>query len=75
MIATVKSLADTYKEENKKLKLKCEIYEEYIKVLERQRNKLRDENNAYRVLLKNQLEDNFKINYCPMCGRKLKEGD
>ena len=57
MIAIVKSLADTYKEENKNLKLKCEIYEEYIKVLERQRNKLRDEKNAYRVLLKNQLED------------------
>lgn len=57
MIAIVKSLADTYKEENKRLKLKCEVYEEYIKVLERQRNKLRDENNAYRVLLKNQLED------------------
>lgn len=57
MIAIVKSLADTYKEENKKLKLKCEIYEEYIKALERQRNKLRDENNAYRVLLKNQLEE------------------
>ena len=57
MIAIVKSLADTYKEENKKLKLRCEIYEEYIKALERQRNKLRDENNAYKVLLKNQLED------------------
>lgn len=57
MIAIVKSLADTYKEENKKLKLRCEIYEEYIKALEKQRNKLRDENNAYRVLLKNQLED------------------
>ena len=57
MIAIVKSLADTYKEENKKLKLKCEIYEEYIKELERQRNELRNENNAYRVLLKKQLED------------------
>lgn len=57
MIAIVKSLADTYKEENKKLKLKCEIYEEYIKELERQRNELRNENNAYRVLLKNQLEE------------------
>lgn len=57
MIAIIKSLADTYKEENQKLKLKCEIYEEYIKALERQRNKLRDENNAYKVLLKNQLED------------------
>lgn len=57
MIAIVKSLADTYKEENKKLKLRCEIYEEYIKALERQRNRLRDENNAYKVLLKNQLED------------------
>ena len=57
MIAIVKSLADTYKEENKKLKLRCEIYEEYIKALKKQRNKLRDENNAYRVLLKNQLED------------------
>lgn len=57
MITIVKSLADTYKEENKKLKLKCGIYEEYIKALEKQRNKLRDENNAYRVLLKNQLED------------------
>lgn len=57
MIAIIKSLADTYKEENKKLKLRCEIYEEYIKALERQRNKLRDENNAYKVLLKNQLED------------------
>lgn len=57
MVAIVKSLADNYKEENKNLKLKCEIYEEYIKALERQRNKLRDENNAYRVLLKKQLED------------------
>ncbi len=57
MVVIVKSLADTYKEENKKLKLRCEIYEEYIKALEKQRNKLRDENNAYRVLLKNQLED------------------
>ena len=57
MVVIVKSLADTYKEENKKLKLRCEIYEEYIKALERQRNKLRDENNAYKVLLKNQLED------------------
>ena len=75
MIVIVKSLADTYKQENKKLELKCEIYEEYIKELERQRNELRNENNAYRVLLKKQLEDNFKINYCPMCGRKLKEGD
>lgn len=57
MIAIVKSLADTYKEENKKLKLECEIYKEYIKALERQRNKLKDENNAYRVLLKKQLEE------------------
>ena len=57
MIAIVKSLADTYKEENKKLKLRCEIYDEYIKALERQRHRLRDENNAYKVLLKNQLED------------------
>lgn len=57
MIMIVKSLADTYKEENKKLKLKCEIYKECIKELERQRNELRDENNAYRILLRNQLED------------------
>lgn len=57
MIAILKSLADTYKEENKKLKLKCEIYEKYIKSLERQRNKLRDENKAYRVLLKKEMED------------------
>lgn len=57
MIAIIKSLADTYKEENKRLKLRCEIYEEYIDVLEKQRGKLKNENNAYRILLKNQLED------------------
>lgn len=57
MIAIVKSIGDIYKEENKQLKLKCEIYEAYIKELERQRVELKDENSAYRVLLKNQLED------------------
>ena len=57
MIAIIKSLADTYKEENKRLKLRCEIYEKYIDALEKQRGKLKNENNAYRILLKNQLED------------------
>lgn len=52
MIAIIKSLADTYKEENQKLKQECEIYKIYIKALERQRNELKKENNAYRVLLK-----------------------
>lgn len=57
MIAIIKSLADTYKEENQKLKQECEIYKIYIKALERQRNELKKENNAYRVLLKKELED------------------
>ena len=37
-------------EENKKLK-------KQIETLEKQKNKLKEENNAYRILLKNQLED------------------
>ncbi len=57
MIAIIKSLEDTYKEENQKLKQECEIYKIYIKALERQRNELKKENNAYRVLLKKELED------------------
>ena len=57
MIAIIKSLADTYKEENQKLKQECEIYKIYIKALERQRNELKKENNAYRVLLKKEMED------------------
>lgn len=57
MIAIVKSLADTYKEENKKLKEICKLYEIYIDALEKRRTELIEENNAYRVLLKNQLED------------------
>lgn len=57
MVTIIRSLADTYKEENKKLKLKCEIYEKYIEALEKQRNKLKEENNAYRILLRKQLED------------------
>lgn len=57
MVLVVKSLVDTYKQENKMLKLKCELYEKYIDKLEKQRTKLKNENNAYRVLLKNQLED------------------
>lgn len=52
MVTIIRSLADIYKEENKKLKLKCGIYEEYIEALEKQRNKLKEENNAYRILLK-----------------------
>lgn len=57
MVLVVKSLVDTYKQENKMLKLKCELYEKYIDKLEKQRTKLKNENNAYRVLLKKQLED------------------
>ena len=57
MIAIIKSLADTYKEENQKLKQECEIYKIHIKALERQRNELTEENNAYRVLIKKELED------------------
>ena len=43
MIVVVRSLADTYKEENKKLKLKCELYETYIDSLEKQRAELERE--------------------------------
>lgn len=56
MIVVVRSLADTYKEENKKLKLKCELYETYIDSLEKQRAELKRENKAYKILLKEQLE-------------------
>lgn len=57
MVLVVKSLADTYKQENKMLKLKCELYETYINALEKQRTKLKNENDAYKILLKNQLEN------------------
>lgn len=56
MVTVIRSLADTYKEENKKLKLKCELYETYIDALEKQRAELKEENNAYKVLLRKQLE-------------------
>lgn len=56
MITVIRSLADTYKEENKKLKLKCELYETYINALEKQRAELKEENTAYKVLLRKQLE-------------------
>lgn len=56
MVTVVRSLADTYKEENKKLKLKCKFYETYIDALERQRAELKEENTAYKVLLRKQLE-------------------
>lgn len=56
MISIVKSLADTYKEENKMLRQKCELYELYINALEKQRAKLKEENTAYKILLKKQLE-------------------
>ena len=56
MIVVVRSLADTYKEETKKLKLKCELYETYIDSLEKQRAELKRENKAYKILLKEQLE-------------------
>lgn len=56
MIAIIKSLADTYKKENKELKLKCELYETYINALEKQRAELKEENNAYKVLLRKQMK-------------------
>ena len=57
MVTVIRSLADTYKEENKRLKLKCEIYGEYIDLLEKRKAELEEENNAYRILLKKQLEE------------------
>lgn len=57
MVLVVKSLVDTYKDENKKIKLKCKFMEDYIDVLEKQKEKLEDENKSYRILLKNQLEE------------------
>ncbi len=56
MVAIIRSLADTYKEENKKLKLRCEFYEAYIDALEKQRAELKEENTAYKILLRKQLE-------------------
>ena len=56
MIAIIRSLADTYKEENKKLRLKCELYETYIDALEKKRAELKEENTAYKILLRKQLE-------------------
>ena len=53
MVTVVKSLVDTYKEENKMLRQKCELYGLYINVLEKQRAKLKEENTAYKILLKN----------------------
>lgn len=55
MITVIRSLADTYKEENKKLRLKCEFYETYINALEKQRTELKEENTAYKILLRKQL--------------------
>ena len=56
MVTVIRSLADTYKEENKKLRLRCEFYETYINALEKQRAELKRENKAYKILLKEQLE-------------------
>lgn len=56
MVTVIRSLADTYKEENKKLKLRCEFYETYINALEKQRAELKEENAAYKILLRKQLE-------------------
>lgn len=56
MVTVIKSLADTYKEENKKLRQKCELYELYINALEKQRAELKEENTAYKTLLRKQLE-------------------
>lgn len=56
MVSIVKSLADIYKEENKTLRQKCELYELYINALEKQREKLKEENTAYKILLRKQLE-------------------
>ena len=56
MVTVIRSLADTYKEENKKLRLRCEFYETYINALEKQRGELKEENAAYKILLKKQLE-------------------
>lgn len=56
MVKVIRSLADTYKEENKILRLKCELYETYINLLEKQRAELKEENTAYKVLLRKQLE-------------------
>ena len=43
MVTVIRSLADTYKEENKKLRLRCEFYETYINALEKQRAELERE--------------------------------
>ena len=53
MVTVIKSLADTYKEESKRLLQKCELYELYINALEKHRAKLKEENTAYKILLKN----------------------
>lgn len=60
MIAIIKSLGDTYKAENKKLKLRCELYETYINALEKQRAELKEKNTAYKILLRKQLEGEIK---------------
>ena len=56
MVTVIRSLADTYKEENKKLRLRCEFYETYINALEKQKAELKEENVAYKILLRKQLE-------------------
>ena len=54
MVTVIRSLADTYKEENKKLRLRCEFYGTYINALEKQRAELKEENTAYKILLRKQ---------------------
>lgn len=57
MITIIKSGIDFYKEKYEQLEKKCKFQELLIEKYENKIDSLKEENNAYKILLKNKLEE------------------